>query len=60
MWYKPPVNMPSNEELVWCRVKYYYGVPFQAVYYESSQEFISVDNSIIYPAWSVSRWSPVT
>jgi hypothetical protein len=59
MWFTFPSDVPANDQTVWIRVKYYYSSPFQAVYTAATQEFTSVDNSIIYPAWSIARWKAI-
>jgi hypothetical protein len=59
MWYTFPVNVPADGATVWIRIKYYYSAPFQAVYNSATQEFTSVTNSIIYPAYAVARWKAV-
>jgi hypothetical protein len=55
-WKQLPEELPENEEEVWIRIKYYYGPPFLAIWYTADQQFVSTDNSIIYPAWCVARW----
>lgn len=56
MWKSLPLNLPADQEEVWIRIKYYYGSPFLAIWDLASQSFTSSVNSIIYPAWTVSRW----
>lgn len=56
-WFTFPKTIPNDSETVYIRIKYYYGTPFLAIYSVSSQQFTSIDNSIIYPAWTVARWS---
>jgi hypothetical protein len=56
MWKKLPLDVPADLQVVWIRVKYYYGEPFLAEWFAATQDFISTVNSIIYPAWTVSRW----
>lgn len=55
-WKSLPLDVPTDTEVVYVRIKYYYGEPFLAEWDETLQEFTSVVNNIIYPAWSVSRW----
>ena len=57
-WYTIPKNVPTNGQTVWIRIKFYYETPFQAVYDTSTQQFTSVLNLIIFPAWTVARWQP--
>jgi hypothetical protein len=56
VWLVFPTNIPADGSYVWIRIKYYYSEPFKAVWDLTSQTFVSVDNSIVYPAWSVARW----
>jgi len=56
MWKTLPTNLPEDQEEVWLRIKYYYGAPFLASWDLATMTFTSSVNSIIYPAWSVSRW----
>lgn len=56
-WYILPNTIPNNAETVYIRIKYYYGQPFEAVYSVANQDFTSVTNSIVYPAWAVARWA---
>jgi len=59
-WKKLPGQVPADEEEVWIRIKYYYGAPFLATWLAATQDFTSTDNSIVYPAWTVSRWASKT
>jgi hypothetical protein len=56
MWKKIPFDLPADQEEVYIRIKYYYGAPFLATWDLASQSFESTENSIIFPAWTVSRW----
>ncbi len=56
MWKTLPINLPANQEIVWIRIKYYYGSPFLAKWDLPTLQFTSSVNSIVYPAWTVSRW----
>jgi len=58
IWNTFPLNTPDDAAVVWVRVKYYYGTPFLAAYSLADQNFVSITNSIIYPAWTISRWKP--
>jgi methenyltetrahydromethanopterin cyclohydrolase len=53
-----PDNIPTDGQTVWIRVEYYYSEPFLAIFTLSTMTFMSVDNSIVYPAWVVARWKP--
>jgi hypothetical protein len=56
MWKTLPLLKPADQEIVWIRIKYYYGAPFLALWDLATHQFTSSVNSIIYPAWTVSRW----
>jgi hypothetical protein len=55
-WNQFPFDIPTDQEVVWVRIKYYYGKPFLAIWIEATQDFTSLDNSIVYPAWTIARW----
>jgi hypothetical protein len=55
-WKSLPENIPVDGSTVWVRVNYYYSDPFLAVFSLSALTFTSVDNTIIYPVWVISRW----
>ncbi len=59
IWKQLPFDEPTNLSIVWVRIKYYYGKPFQAEWNSGTKEFTSVTNSIIYPAYTVSRWKNI-
>jgi len=56
MWKTLPLLKPVDQEIVWIRIKYYYGDPFLAKWDLASLTFSSSVNSIPYPAYVVSRW----
>lgn len=56
MWNSLPLVLPTDQEEVWIRIKYYYGPPFLATWTTATQQFTSSINSIIYPTWTVARW----
>jgi hypothetical protein len=56
MWKTLPLNLPIDQAEVWIRIKYYYGEPFLAIWDLATLQFTSSVNSIVYPAWTVSRW----
>lgn len=58
VWYTSPDNIPLDGQTVWVRLNYWFGQPFLAVWNLATEEFVSVDNSVHYPAWSISRWNP--
>lgn len=55
-WKTLPQFVPVDGEQVWCRLNYWFGPPFLAVYSEVQQAFISSNNSIIFPTYVISRW----
>jgi hypothetical protein len=56
MWKTLPLDLPADQEVVWIRIKYYYGDPFLALWDLASLTFTSSVNSIPYPGYVVSRW----
>ena len=56
-WSKLPFDAPVNGDTVYIRVNFYYSDPFLATYNSSTNEFTSIENSIVYPAWVVARWA---
>lgn len=56
IWKQLPAQIPTDEEEVWIRIRYYYGPPFLATWIDATQDFTSTLNSIVYPAWTVARW----
>ena len=59
-WYDVPITMPSNGQQVYCRPYDYYGTPFLATYSTVKDDFTDDTNSIVYPAYIIRRWRPVT
>ena len=59
MWFTFPLTIPADAQTVWIRVKYYYSAPFKAEYTAATQEFVSVTNSIVYPAYVIARWKAI-
>lgn len=55
-WETFPLNIPTDQQEVWVRVKYYYSTPFLATYSVATENFVSTVNSITYPAWVIARW----
>jgi hypothetical protein len=58
-WYQFPGQVPTDTDLCWVRVKYYYGSPFLANWDSATTSFISLDNALSFPAFTVSRWALV-
>lgn len=56
MWLQTPFNIPNNNQIVWVRIDRWSGAPFLAKWNSQKQEFLSNDNSIIYPVWVISVW----
>jgi len=57
-WKTFPLNVPDDHQEVWVRVKYYYSTPFLATYHVDTETFVSTDNAITYPVWTIARWKP--
>jgi hypothetical protein len=57
-WFKLPNEVPTDGQIVYVRVEYYYSDPFLATFSLSALTFTSVDNAIVYPAWVIARWKP--
>lgn len=55
-WKILPAQIPTDTEVVWIRINYWFGQPVLAQWSTANQEFTSVTNSIVYPAWVVGRW----
>lgn len=55
-WKTIPENVPTDTEVVWVRLNYFSGIAILAEWDASNQQFTSVTNSIVYPAWIVGRW----
>ncbi len=56
IWKKLPEEIPTDGETVVIRVQYTFSNPFQAVWDDTNKLFTSVDNGILYPAWTIARW----
>ena len=55
-WKTMPKDIPLDADIVWCRLDYWFGAPFLAYWVEAQQSFVSLDNSLIFPCYEVSRW----
>lgn len=56
VWQSFPRFKPLDEEIVWVRVRYYYGQPFLAQWIESQQSFWYEANQMFVPWTLVQRW----
>jgi hypothetical protein len=56
IWFTLPQYLPFDTQICWIRIKYYYSNPFLAVWDNALKQFTSVDNTIVYPAWTIARW----
>lgn len=56
IWFTLPSYLPFDGQICWVRIKYYYSNPFLAVWDNTLNQFTSVENSIVYPAWTIARW----
>jgi len=59
-WQEFPDNKPTDEEVVYVRTKYWSYITFKATWSESNQNFTSLYQGIIYPAWTISRFKSLT
>ena len=55
-WNSCPQNLPADGSVIWCRLNFWFGIPFLAQFSLSAQTFTSVDNSVVYPIWTINRW----
>lgn len=58
-WRTLPLAAPTDAEIVWVRLNYWFGAPFLAQWSTSAQTFTDTTSgdSIVYPAWTISRWA---
>lgn len=56
-WKQFPKDVPADGATIWVRVYWFYGTAFKATYDNTTKLVTSVDNSIEFPAWGVSRWA---
>ena len=56
LYKKFPENLPPDFTPLFVDRSAYIGEPFEATYNHSAQQFTSIDNSIIYPAYVIVRW----
>jgi hypothetical protein len=55
-WKTLPLELPTNGQTVWLRIKYYEGQVFAATWDNTTKVFTHSASGISYPAWAVSRW----
>lgn len=55
-WKKLPEEIPTNGETVYIRVQFNFSHPFEAQWNGINKSFTSVENEIMYPAWTVTHW----
>jgi len=55
-WHYFPLDIPADQDIVWIRLIYSYSTAFLAQYVAADQCFISQENDIIFPAWTIFRW----
>lgn len=58
-WYELPTNFPDDGQEVWTRLDRFVGTPFKSIFDSSTQEFTSVENGLIIPAYMVARFRPI-
>ena len=59
-WKILPLEVPTDAQVVWIRINYWFGQPVLAAWDETNQQFTIKVNDIVYPAWVVGRWKPQT
>jgi hypothetical protein len=55
-WKSFPLEKPNNEEIVWVRIRYYYGAPFLAQWSEPLSKFIIWETQLFLDWHLVQRW----
>jgi hypothetical protein len=57
VWKTLPVQVPGDGEVVWVRLNYWFGPPFQAKWSDADLWFESLTGlALKYPFWTISRW----
>lgn len=57
-WIQIPLEMPNNNQTVWCRTQRWSGAPFLAQYKTNNDEFTDTINDISFPAYAIAYWKP--
>lgn len=58
-WYELSIIFPDDGQEVWTRLDRFVGTPFKSVFNTSQQEFTSLENGLIIPAYMVARFRPI-
>jgi len=52
-WKDFPLNLPTDDTVVWVRPYDYYGTPFLALWDIGNQTFVDDLNGIVFPAYII-------
>jgi hypothetical protein len=56
-YYKyPPLQLPADGTIVWVRAMDNEGQPFLAAWNNTTQQFTSSVNSMVYPVYMITKW----
>lgn len=56
LWNQFPLQIPTDGQLIWCRIDRWSGAPFAGKYSSADGTITSLINGIVYPQWVVSAW----
>lgn len=56
-WKSIAKEAPTNGSTVTVRILNTYSEPFKAVYNSTNQTFTSVESGVVFPAYTVARWT---
>jgi hypothetical protein len=56
VWQTFPTSVPEDKQIVWVRIRFYYGAPFLAQWVASEQSFWYDQNQLFIPWHLVQRW----
>jgi len=60
MWNNIFKVTPTDGQVVWVRVQWFFGVPVICTYDATLQQFTSNDDGVIFPAYIIGRWKVYT
>lgn len=55
-WQELSKAVPSDFQVVWVRINFFYGSPFRARYSASGKTFEAEVTGLLFPFWTVARW----
>jgi hypothetical protein len=55
-WKTMPQETPTLHQTCWVRLNYWFGAPFLAYWEGTEIGWVSINYSINYPNWTISRW----